>query len=211
MRILAKITALAIIGFSKLITAVRGFWPAGRPDPRQAIYFANHTSNGDFILLWTVLRSLRWRTRPVAAADYWLSSPLKRFIGQHVFNAVLIDRNPETRKQDPVEQMLRALDEGSSLIIFPEGTRNTSDAILLPFKPGIFHLAMKRPDIPLIPAWIENLNRVLPKGEVIPVPFICTVKFGAAIALEPGEDKPAFLRRAEQMVLALGPDTEGEA
>ncbi|QGX96883.1 1-acyl-sn-glycerol-3-phosphate acyltransferase [Roseovarius faecimaris] len=210
MPIVARVTALAIIGFSRLITAVQGFWPGGAPDRRQAIYFANHTSNGDFILIWTVLGALRWRTRPVAAADYWLTSPVRRFIGTHVINAVLIDRNPETRTQDPIEQMVEALDEGSSLIIFPEGTRNSGDDLLLPFKPGIFHLAEQRPDIPLIPAWIENLNRVLPKGEVIPVPYICTVKFGAAMSLEKGESKDAFLRRAETMVLALHSE-EGRA
>lgn len=206
MQILARITASAIIGFSRFITAVKGFWPGGVPHRGQAIYFANHTSNGDFILLWTVLGALRRKARPVAAADYWLSTPLKRFIGQNVFNAVLIDRDPETRTHDPIEQMLDALDEGSSLIIFPEGTRNASDEVLLPFKAGLFHLSEKRPDVPLVPAWIENLNRVLPKGEVIPVPFICTVKFGAAIQLEKGEEKPGFLTRAEKMVLALRPE-----
>ena len=206
MPVLAKITASAIIGFSRLITAVKGLWPGGHPYPGQAVYFANHTSNGDFILIWTVLGVLRRNTRPVAAADYWLTSPIRRFIGEKVINAVLIDRNPETRQLDPIEQMLEALDEGSSLIIFPEGTRNDSDEVLLPFKPGIFHLAEQRPDVPLIPAWIENLNRVLPKGEVIPVPFICTVRFGATMRLEKGESKAGFLKRAEEMVLALGPD-----
>lgn len=202
----ARITGSAIIGFSRLITAVKGLWPGGRAHQGQAIYFANHTSNGDFILLWTVLGALRRKARPVAAADYWLSSPLRRFIGQDVFNAVLIGRDPKTRERDPVEQMIEALDEGYSLIVFPEGTRNVTDAVLLPFKAGIYHLAEARGHVPLIPAWIENLNRVLPKGEVIPVPFICTVRFGAAMRLETGESKADFLQRAESTVLALGPE-----
>ncbi|WP_371225237.1 lysophospholipid acyltransferase family protein [Roseovarius sp. 2305UL8-3] len=206
MSILAKLTAFAITRFSWLITAVQGFWPGGKPDLRQAVYFANHTSNGDTILLWSVLpASVRQRTRPVAAADYWLNHPVKKFIGEKVFNCVLIQRDPEARTQDPVEQMVGALDDGSSLIIFPEGTRNT-EAEMLPFKPGLFHLAEARPNVPLVPVWIENLNRVLPKGEVIPLPFICTVRFGDAIKLDPGEEKAAFLKRAEAAVLALAPE-----
>ncbi len=206
MPLLARFTAIAIIGFSRFITAVKGLWPGGVKHQGQAIYFANHTSNGDFVLLWTVLGAMRRKTRPVAAADYWLTSPLRRFIGEQVFNAVLIQRDPEKRTQDPIDQMLEALDDGYSLIIFPEGQRNGTDEILLPFKPGIYHLAEKRPDVPLVPAWIENLNRVLPKGEVIPVPFICTVRFGASMHLEKGESKAGFLKRAEDMVLVLGPE-----
>lgn len=206
MPILAWITGAAIIGFARCVTAVKGLWPGGVPHQGQAIYFANHTSNGDFVLLWTVLGAMRRKTRPVAAADYWLTSPLRRFIGEKVINAVLIERDPAKRTQDPIEQMVEALDQGYSLIIFPEGQRNGTDEIMLPFKPGIFHLAEQRPHVPLVPAWIENLNRVLPKGEVIPVPFICTVRFGAAMRLEKGESKPGFLQRAEEMVLVLGPE-----
>lgn len=208
---LARLTATAIIWFSRFITAVQGFWPGGAPDKRQAVYFANHTSNGDTILLWSVLPAdVRMRTRPVAAADYWLNHPVKKFIGEKVFNCVLIQRDPAKRTQDPVEQMAAALDDGSSLILFPEGTRNT-DPEMLPFKPGLFHLAQQRSRVPLVPVWIENLNRVLPKGEVIPLPFICTVRFGEPMKLNEGEDKAAFLKRAEAAVLALNPDAEGHA
>lgn len=208
---LARLTATAIIWFSRFITAVQGFWPGGAPDKRQAVYFANHTSNGDTILLWSVLPAdVRMRTRPVAAADYWLNHPVKKFIGEKVFNCVLIQRDPEKRTQDPVEQMAAALDDGSSLILFPEGTRNTKPE-MLPFKPGLFHLAQQRSRVPLVPVWIENLNRVLPKGEVIPLPFICTVRFGEPMKLNEGEDKAAFLKRAESAVLALNPDAEGHA
>jgi len=205
-RLYAKLFGLAIIWFSRFITAVRGFWKGVEPGEDVTIYFANHTSNGDFILLWTVLPPhVRRRTRPVAAADYWLNSKLKSFIGREVINAVLIDRNPETRTLDPVEQMLEALDADESLIIFPEGLRNSSAEKILPFKPGIYHLADKRPKVRLVPVWIENLNRVLPKGEIIPIPFICTVTFGPPIALKPGEDKRKFLDRAQNAVLALAP------
>ena len=120
-KIAASITAYAIIGFARFITAVRGTWFNVSLSRRKRIYFANHNSNGDFILLWTVLPArIRGNTRPVAAMDYWITTKLKTFIGRHVVRAVLIDRNPETRTQDPMQTMLAALDEGSSLIIFPK-------------------------------------------------------------------------------------------
>jgi 1-acyl-sn-glycerol-3-phosphate acyltransferase len=186
------------------MTAPRAIWLGTEPVARQRVYFANHTSNGDFVLLWTVLPpALRRQTRPVAALDYWLTSPLRAFIGRDVFNAVLIDRRPEARTEDPVTQMAQALDLGASLILFPEGKRNSSDQPLLPFKSGLFHLATARPEVDLVPVWIANLNHVMPKGEIIPVPLICTLTFGAALRLAADEPKDAFLARAAAALLDL--------
>jgi 1-acyl-sn-glycerol-3-phosphate acyltransferase len=202
----ARVTGLAISTFARFMTAPRAIWQGIEPVPHQRIYFANHSSNGDFVLLWTALPTpLRRRTRPVAALDYWLTSPLRAFIGREVFNAVLIDRRPEARTDDPVAQMVAALDQGSSLILFPEGQRNSSEATLLPFKSGLYHLAKARPGVDLVPVWIANLNRVMPKGEVIPVPLICTLTFGAPLHLVEAEAKDAFLARATQALLALRP------
>lgn len=200
----ARVTGMAISTFARFMTAPRAVWQGVEPAPRLRVYFANHSSNGDFVLLWTALPApLRRQTRPVAALDYWLTSPLRAFIGREVFNAVLIDRRPEARTEDPVAQMVAALDQGSSLILFPEGQRNNTDAPLLPFKSGLYHLAKARPSVDLVPVWIANLNRVMPKGEVIPVPLICTLTFGAPIHVEPDETKEAFLARASQALLAL--------
>jgi 1-acyl-sn-glycerol-3-phosphate acyltransferase len=202
----ARLTGQAISTFARFITAPRAIWQGIEPVPAQRVYFANHSSNGDFVLLWTALPlPLRRRTRPVAALDYWLTSPLRAFIGREVFNAVLIDRRPEARTEDPVAQMAAALDQGASLIIFPEGQRNSSDAPLLPFKSGLYHLAKARPGVDLVPVWIANLNRVMPKGEVIPVPLICTLTFGAPLHLMDDEPKEAFLARATGSLLALKP------
>ena len=200
----ARATGLAISTFARFMTAPRALWQGIEPVPHQRVYYANHTSNGDFVLLWTALPTpLRRQTRPVAALDYWLTSPLRAFIGREVFNAVLIDRRPEARTEDPVAQMVASLDQGSSLIIFPEGQRNSSDATLRPFKSGLYHLANARPQVDLVPVWIANLNRVMPKGEVIPVPLICTLTFGAPLHIQPDETKDAFLARATQALLAL--------
>jgi len=196
--------ATAVATFARLITGVRGEWRGCAPNPRCRIYFANHRSHADFVLIWTVLPApMRRVTRPVAGADYWLRSGLRRFIGQRVFRAVLIDRNPVTRDTDPIAMMAAALDQKSSLILFPEGTRNTGEEPLLPFKSGLYHLAKARPDVELVPIWIENLNRVMPKGEFVPIPLLCTVTVGAPIMLGAREDKETFLDRSRNSLLAL--------
>lgn len=211
-QIAAIIAGSAIILFARFITAVRAVWEGIEPEPAQRVYFANHTSNGDFILIWTVLPpALRRATRPVAASDYWLASPARAFIGREVFNAVLIDRRREARTEDPMKAILAGLDEGASLILFPEGMRNATDAPLLPFKSGIYNIAAERPGIDLVPVWIENLNSVMPKGKVIPIPLLCTVTFGAPLRLDPGETREAFLARASAALAALRPEREAAA
>lgn len=202
----ARAAGHAIVLFAKGVIAVRADWRGIEPVPRQRIYFANHTSNADMPMIWSVLPpALRRQTRPVAAADYWLKSPLRAFAGRDVFRAVLIDRRPEFRTEDPVAQMVAALDEGASLILFPEGNRNTGPDPLLPFRTGLYHVASERPDVDLVPAWIANLTAVMPKGEVIPLPLIATVTFGTPVHLVPGEGKHAFLDRARAALAALRP------
>ena len=183
-------------------------------EPQQKVYYANHGSHGDFLLVWISLPR-RWRipTRPVAGADYWLTNPIKRFIIQNVFNALLIPRNSD-HPEAITAQMQHALQQGHSLIIFPEGTRNTDEnTVLLPFKTGIYHLAKAQPNTEFIPIWIDNINRVLPKGKVIPVPLLCHVHIGKALHLHDGEDKTAFLTRTREALLALAPthSTQGNA
>lgn len=211
MGIAARLVGTAIVLFARFITAVQGLWQGVEPVAKERIYFANHVSHGDFILIWTVLPwRLRRTTRPVAGSDYWLKTPLKRFIGRDVFNAVLIDRNPETREADPIATMAEALDAGASLILFPEGTRNETEAPLLPFKAGLYHLGKSRPAVEMVPVWINNLNRVMPKGELVPIPLICTVTFGAPLHVAVAESKADFIARAEAALLALSPAEEGK-
>lgn len=208
--LVAKIAAAAVVLFARAITAVRAIWPEEGLPSRPCVYFANHSSHGDFVLVWAVLPPrLRDLTRPVAGAEYWLKSKISTFIGRDVFNAVLIEREREKRTQDPIELMTTAIDGGSSLILFPEGTRNQTDARLLPFKSGIFHLVSARPDIDLVPVWINNLNRVMPKGEIVPIPLICTVTFGNPLRIALNEGKDAFLERMQVALLALSPKSLG--
>ena len=200
----AGILRAAIVFVAWFLTAARAVWVGVEPRPVQRIYFANHASNGDFVLLWTVLPpALRRATRPVAAEDYWTRSALRRFVGRDVFNAVLIQREREGRSRDPIEDMVAALDAGASLILFPEGTRNLTEAPLLPFRAGLYRLAEARPRVEQVPVWIENLNRVMPKGEIVPIPLLCTVTFGAPLHLAPGEDRATYLERARAALLGL--------
>lgn len=206
-RLAAHVAGHGIVLLCRAVTAVRGDWRGVPPEPGQRVYYANHTSNADMPMIWSVLPpSLRDRTRPVAAADYWLATPARAFFGAEVFRAVLIDRRPEARTEDPMEAILAALDGGASLILFPEGRRNMGPDPLLPFKAGLYNIAAARAGVELVPTWIANLNAIMPKGEVIPLPLIATVTFGAPVRLAPGEDRGAFLARAAAALVALRPE-----
>lgn len=206
-RALAFVAGRLIIGAAGLLTGVRAIWSGTTPRAEHTLYFANHTSHGDFVLLWATLPpDLRAITRPVAGQDYWMASSLRRFIGEDVFNALMIRRDGGSDGPNPVEQMTEALQAGDSLIMFPEGTRNTGEEILLPLKSGLFHIAKACPQVRLVPVWIENLKRVLPKGQLVPIPLACSVNFGTPITVGEGEDKAAFLARARQAMLDLRPE-----
>lgn len=202
----ARITGHAIRLLVSFLTAVRPEWQGIEPVPRQRVYFANHTSNGDMPMIWAVLPpALRRTVRPVAAADYWLKTKIRAFVGPEVFNCVLIDRRPEVDDK-PMDKILAALNDGASLIIFPEGNRNMTEDPLLPFKAGLYNIGLARPDVDLVPTWVANLNSIMPKGEIIPLPLICTVTFGAPVHVQPDESKDAFLARAASALAALQPE-----
>jgi 1-acyl-sn-glycerol-3-phosphate acyltransferase len=189
---------------TRLITGAQGHWRGCPPKAEQRIYFANHQSHLDWVLIWAALpHDLRATTRPIAARDYWTSSPFKHWITREVFNAVYVSRT-RSDDQDPLEPLADALKHGDSLVIFPEGTRSNKGEPQA-FKSGLFHLAEQFPEVQLIPVWIDNVQRVMPKGEVVPVPILCTATFGAPMTLAPGEDKRDFLTRARQAVVELRP------
>jgi 1-acyl-sn-glycerol-3-phosphate acyltransferase len=188
----------------KLFSGAQARWVGCAPETQTRVYFANHTSHFDFVVLWAVLpRQIRERTRPVAGRDYWERGTLRRFLAGSVFRAVLIEREHVTRDCNPVEPLAAALRAGDSLILFPEGTRRPGPKIA-EFKSGLYHLLRAVPGAEGVPVYIENLNRVLPKGEVLPVPFLCSVTFGAPMRLVDGEGKLSFLRRAREAMCVLG-------
>jgi 1-acyl-sn-glycerol-3-phosphate acyltransferase len=200
----AEVMGLLLTFIVRLITGAQGHWKGSPPKAEQRIYFANHQSHLDWVLIWAALpRDLRAQTRPIAARDYWTSSRFKHWLTSEVFNAVYVSRQ-RTDDQDPLEPLVEALQHGDSLVIFPEGTRSNKGEPQ-PFKSGLYHLAEEFAQVPLIPVWIDNVQRVMPKGEVVPVPILCTATFGAPMQLKPGEDKRDFLERAREAVAALRP------
>ena len=201
----ADLTGLFLASLSRLITGTQGHWKGCPPTAEQRIYFANHQSHFDWVLIWAALpRELRVLTRPIAARDYWTASPLKKWLTSAVFNAVYVSRTRATPDEDPLEPLVEALQYGSSLVIFPEGTRSNKGEPQA-FKAGLYHLAKQFPDVQLVPTWIDNVQRVMPKGEVVPVPILCTVTFGEPLQLKPDEDRREFLDRARAALIAQRP------
>ena len=261
---LAKLMGFILLGFVRLLTGSQARWYGCPPKAEQRIYFANHQSHADLVLIWAALpEELRSITRPIAAKDYWTKTPFRHWITTAVFNAVYVERqataaagtaptavapalaaggegphagnhpstgsdtgtalaggpddpalntplaapSPEALRaalpiDDPLAPLVRALESGDSIILFPEGTRGHADAPQ-PFKSGLYKLAQMFPQVVLVPAWINNVQRVMPKGEVVPVPILCSVTFGAPMVVAAGEERRAFLDRARAAVLAL--------
>ena len=192
----------------RLVFGANVTWTGSRTESRQRIYYANHTSHLDFIVLWAALpSSQRSMTRPVAAKDYWSNGWIRGTVAERLFRAVLIDRPesypPSLGGQAMLDPLLKAVDEGSSLILFPEGTRGNGERIGT-FKSGIYHLCRLRPGLELLPVYLENLNRILPKGEFLPVPLLSRVVFGSPVELREAEPKDEFLERARAALADLG-------
>ncbi len=199
---LAKLMALFLLGLIRVLTGSQARWYGCPPKAEQRIYFANHQSHADLVMIWAALpKELRHMTRAIAARDYWTKSPFKQWLTTEVFNVIYVSRE-RTADEDPLEPLLDALSKGDSIILFPEGTRGHTGEPQ-PFKAGLYNLALKFPQAVLVPAWINNVQHVLPKGEVVPVPVLCSVTFGAPMQLLPDEDHRVFLERARHAVVAL--------
>lgn len=254
---LAKMMSLFLLGLVRFLTGAQARWYGCPPKAEQRIYFANHQSHADLVLIWAALpEELRSITRPIAARDYWTKTPFRQWITTAVFNAVYVERQgpaqtakaepapaavpapaldalaaavaeadqaaaggpdpapdpvpeptPEALRaalspDDPLVPLVRALESGDSIVIFPEGTRGHGEEPQ-PFKSGLYRLAQMFPQVVLVPTWIHNVQRVMPKGEYVPVPILCSVTFGAPVALGDGEERRPFLDRARRAVIAL--------
>jgi 1-acyl-sn-glycerol-3-phosphate acyltransferase len=201
---LERLVAALITAGIRMLTGVQARWLGCGPSDVQRVYFANHASHADFVLIWSVLpQHLRKMTRPVAASDYWSRGAVRRYLIHRVFRGVLIARGKFERAHNPIAEMGRAIEEGASLILFPEGTRGPGGQVQ-PFKAGVYHLAHAYANLELVPVWIDNAYRVMPKGVLLPIPLLCSVAFGKPLRLEAGEHKPEFLDRLCQSLVELG-------
>ena len=199
--------AASLAAGSRLLCGASVRWHCDPTLTKQRIYYGNHSSHLDFIMIWSALPPrLRQSARPVAGRDYWERGALRRYLAAHVFRAVLIDRGQagsgNASARAAIEHMAREMGDRFSLIVFPEGTRSISGEVG-PFKSGLFHLAQRRPDVELVPLFLENLNRILPKGESLPVPMMSRVIFGPPLSVERRDDKDEFLARARESLTEL--------
>jgi len=142
------------------------------------ILVANHSSHLDTASLLNLfpMRQLS-KLRPVAAADYFERNKFVSAVSKICFNILPIARKGLTPETNPMPKMEAVLRAGNVLIIFPEGTRGSGEA-LSHFHSGVAHLIERCPDVPVVPAYLVNMGRSLPKGEWIPVPFFCEVRVG---------------------------------
>jgi 1-acyl-sn-glycerol-3-phosphate acyltransferase len=199
---LAKLMSYFLLGLIRVLTGSQARWYGCPPKAEQRIYFANHQSHADLVMIWAALpKELRHMTRAIAARDYWTKTPFKQWLTSAVFNVIYVSRD-RTADEDPLEPLIDALGRGDSIILFPEGTRGHAGEPQA-FKAGLYNLALKFPKVVLVPAWINNVQHVLPKGEVVPVPVLCSVTFGTPMQLQQDEDRRAFLERARSAVVAL--------
>ena len=184
-------------------------WHSEPHTTRQRIYFANHASHLDFVVLWASLPAAQRRAvRPVAGRDYWERTAARRYLAREVFRAILVERTPadvadrRAAATAAVDAMVREMGSDTSVIVFPEGTRS-EDGRLRPFKSGLYHLSRAVPQAELVPVYLHNLNRILPRGESLPVPMLSRVTFGLPLPVEPREAKADFLQRARAALLVL--------
>lgn len=196
------LTETALTLLARFLSGVSVRWVDCQPDTCQRVYFANHTSHIDVVLVWSALpRNVRRLTRPVAAKDYWSKGWVRPRIAK-VYNAMLIDRKAIKVHQSPVQLMLEQMGLEYSVILFPEGGRQSGERVG-EFKSGLYYLSKKRPDLELVPVYLNNMNRVLPREEYLPVPLLSTITFGPPMWLEDGEGKNQFLARARDAILKL--------
>ncbi|MCA1561034.1 MAG: 1-acyl-sn-glycerol-3-phosphate acyltransferase [Acidobacteria bacterium] len=201
--------ATALAAASRLVSGASVAWHCDPNADVQRIYFGNHSSHLDFIVIWSALPArLRGFARPVAGRDYWEKGAVRRYLASKVFHAVLIERghagsdNALAAARASIQRMADEMGDRNSLIVFPEGTRSLNGEVG-PFKSGLYHLSRLRPDAELIPVHLENLNRILPKGETLPVPMLSRVVFGPRLHTSVDEDKHEFLTRARAALIQL--------
>jgi 1-acyl-sn-glycerol-3-phosphate acyltransferase len=165
------------------------------------ILVANHSSHLDTAALLSLFPIGRLRRiRPCAAADYFERTRVVSFLSRTFFNVLPIRRSAIHGADNPMARMREALERGESLLLFPEGTRGRGPD-LAAFKPGLAHLAEEFPEIPIVPAFLTNMGRALPRGEFIPVPFFCEVRIGPP--LRPRGTRAEMLAAVRAAVEAL--------
>lgn len=178
--VLQFIYSVLVRSFLKIIVGVKFDDARFLLSEKQFVIVANHNSHLDTMTLMAVIpRKIIHKVRPVAAADYFAKSGWQAKLSRFFINALLIQRkrDKEHPENDPINKMIAALDEGYSLIIFPEGSRGEPEK-MQPLKPGIGLVLSQRPDVKFVPAFMVGMGKAMPKGDSLIVPYNSYLKFG---------------------------------
>lgn len=176
-------------GFLKLIVGVKFDKAKFLLNEEQFIIVANHNSHLDTMTILASLPSkIIHKVKPVAAADHFGKTKLKEKLTNYFVNTLLIQRkrDKENPDNDPINKMIKALDEGYSLIIFPEGTRGQPE-ISQPLKPGVALVLLSRPKIKYVPAFMKGMGKAMPKDDNLIIPFNSSLVYG----------KPTYIKTTE--------------
>lgn len=140
----------------------------------QCIVVANHNTHMDTLFLLRLFPlGLIGKVKVVAAKDYFSHGPGGR-IGRALFDLILLDRHARNA-EDAMTPINEALQAGCSIVLFPEGTRG-EPGVVQTFKAGIGKLALNHPDVPIQPACIHGVEKTLPRGGLVPVPFAVRIE-----------------------------------
>ncbi len=167
------------------------------PTTGPLVIVANHTSHLDTLVLMSLLplKTLN-KVRPIAAADYFMRNPLLRWFSTYCIDIIPFERKAFKDTDQLFSLCHQCLDQGDILILFPEGTRSSTEVRTFKLKRGIHLLMQKHPNIPVIPIILRGLGRALPKGEALFVPFNCDVIIGDPIPFQ--SDSETYLTKLEQ-------------
>ncbi|HWB27405.1 MAG TPA: lysophospholipid acyltransferase family protein [Chitinophagaceae bacterium] len=203
-RILQFTYSIVLRNFLKIFVGVQFHKAKFLIDEKQFIIVANHNSHLDTMALMASLPSkIIHKVRPVAAADHFGKTKRQARMSNFFINSLLIPRKRDKDHpgEDPVNKMLAALDEGYSLILFPEGTRGEPEK-LQPLKPGIGIILSKRPHIKYVPVFMNGMGKAMPKGDNLIVPYTAKLVYGKPTEIK-STDVAAIVKQVEDDLLEL--------
>ncbi len=166
---------------------------------KQFILIANHNSHMDTMAIMSAIPS-RYihKVHPIAARDFFGGSLFKKILMRYLVNATLIQRDREDPNNDPIESMDKMLKKSRSLILFPEGSRGVP-GIMTKFKKGLGYLIQRNPEINVIPVYLDNVYKTLPRGKNLILPYNCSIKFGDPIEFKSMEMEDILLSSEKAM------------
>lgn len=189
-KLILQITySLVVRNFLKLFVGVKFQNAKFLLEEKQFIIVANHNSHLDTLTIMASLPSrIISKVKPVAAQDHFGNTKLKEKLSNYFINTLLIQRkrDKENPENDPIQRMIKALDDGYSLILFPEGTRGAPE-VQQPLKPGIGIVLSERPAVKYVPAFLRGMGKAMPKHDNLIVPHTSSLMYGSPTQVDSTE------------------------